>query len=408
MATANCFGFNYTISFTGTGLSTNIDSVVVKNISQNTTVTLSKGEILNLTDEITSIEKNYDSDSQISIYPHFEEGKSTLSFYSKHSGSSQIKVLNSIGICIATLNTNLEIGKNLFELKLPKGTFTILVIGNGFRFSKKMLQLTGYINQPQIIFITNESSGLNNSQKAKKTDITSMSYNIGDLIMYKGVSGDYSTIVTDIITGSTSVIFDFVECKDANGNHYPIVKIGSQIWMAENLKTTKYSDFSEIPNVLDHESWGALNSGAWCDYDNLASNGNKFGHLYNWFTVTDNRNIAPKGWRVPTQNDWRTLTQFLGESLAGRMLKESGTLNWVSPNYAADNTTGFSALPGGIRFPYIDVNFSGIGSQCNLWSTTQSNATSAYFTNFDTGAWGTTYLSYSKQDGMSVRCVLVK
>jgi len=237
---------------------------------------------------------------------------------------------------------------------------------------------------------------------------------IGYIITNTSCKPDEPKTPDNPLNGKTTAVFNpdktYGTVTDIDWNVYKTIVIGTQTWMAENLRVTRYQNGDIIPNIADTAQWAHLESGAFCNYNNTEDLDTiaTYGRLYNWYAAADSRNIAPKGWRVPTQNDWRTLTYFLGESLAGRLLKESGTLNWVSPNHAADNTTGFSALPGGFRFPYLTVNFSDIGSGCYLWSSTQSNATSAYFTYFDTGAWGTTNLSYNKQDGMSVRCVLVK
>ena len=95
--------------------------------------------------------------------------------------------------------------------------------------------------------------------------------------------------------------------QDIDGNIYHTVTIGTQTWMLENLKTTKFRNGESIPNVTDNAAWAGLTSAAWCDYDNSASNGNIFGHLYNWYAATDSRNIAPAGWHVPTLAEWDIL-----------------------------------------------------------------------------------------------------
>lgn len=100
---------------------------------------------------------------------------------------------------------------------------------------------------------------------------------------------------------------------DIDGNIYHTVKIGDQVWMAENLKTTKYRNGDPIPNVTDNEAWGDLNSGAYCCYNNDSSTYKGiYGALYNWFAVTDIRNIVPKGRHVPTDQEWGILIDFLG------------------------------------------------------------------------------------------------
>ena len=146
---------------------------------------------------------------------------------------------------------------------------------------------------------------------------------------------------------------------DIDGNVYHTVTIGTQTWMVENLKTTRYRNGEAIPNITDNASWAALITCAYCDYNNIPSNSITYGKLYNWYAVNDSRNIAPMGWHVSTDAEWTTLTTFLGgTSIAGGKLKENGTIHWNSPNVGATNETGFSALPGGYR---LNSGFYGAG-----------------------------------------------
>jgi len=191
---------------------------------------------------------------------------------------------------------------------------------------------------------------------------------------------------------------------DIDGNVYNTVTIGTQVWMVENLKTTKYRDGTSIPNVTNNSAWSNLNTGAYCDSDNTPSNSATYGRLYNWYAATDAHNIAPTGWHVPTDAEWSTLTTFLGGvTVAGGKLKETGTAHWQSPNTGATNETGFTGLPGGFRSTNGTFNYIGYSGYC--WSSSEND------TNF---AWYR-YLSYtngnvdsdnnSKSNGFSVRCL---
>ena len=148
---------------------------------------------------------------------------------------------------------------------------------------------------------------------------------------------------------------------DADGNIYHIVTIGTQTWMVENLRTTKFNDGTAIPNITDNKTWQGLNSPGVCSYDNTSNYNmiNTYGLLYNWYSVNTAK-LAPKGWHVPTDAEWKTLTEYLGgNSVAGGKLKEVGTTHWYSPNTGADNSSGFTALPGGYRD--YDGTFSRVG-----------------------------------------------
>jgi len=193
--------------------------------------------------------------------------------------------------------------------------------------------------------------------------------------------------------------------KDADGNIYNTIKIGSQIWMAENLKTTKYRNGDPIEIVTDNSDWANLSTGAYCNYNNETSNSSTYGRLYNWYAVSDSRNIAPIGWHVPTDAEWKTLTTYLGgEIVAGGKLKEIGTTHWKTPNSGADNSTSFTALPGGYRFSSIGT-FTNIGMLGDWWSSTANYEDSAYL-QFLIFNMGTLYRDYGyKGDGFSVRCI---
>jgi uncharacterized protein (TIGR02145 family) len=136
---------------------------------------------------------------------------------------------------------------------------------------------------------------------------------------------------------------------DIDGNTYNTVQIGNQVWMSENLKTSRYRNGGSIPYVVGNADWQALTTGAWSNYAHDAANDPVYGKLYNWYTTLGDT-LCPTGWGVPTDDEWTTLTTYLGgESVAGGKMKSIGTAYWNSPNTGATNESGFSALPGGYR-----------------------------------------------------------
>ena len=191
---------------------------------------------------------------------------------------------------------------------------------------------------------------------------------------------------------------------DSDGNVYNTIVIGTQEWLRENLRTSKYNDGSSIPLVTDNTAWSNLITPGYCWYNNDAATYKAtYGALYNWYTVNTGK-LCPTGWHVPSDAEWTTLTTYLGgENVAGGKLKETSTAHWYSPNAGATNETNFTALPGGSRD--FDGSFYGIGNYCDLWSSTESNTDNAW-------DWGMYYLDsiiyrdyYNKRDGFSVRCV---
>jgi uncharacterized protein (TIGR02145 family) len=195
---------------------------------------------------------------------------------------------------------------------------------------------------------------------------------------------------------------------DIDNNTYKTVPIGTQQWMAENLKVTKYNDGTIIPNITDDTQWSNLRSGAWAYYKNDAANNAKYGILYNWYAVSKtsngNKNVCPTGWHLPTDAEWTVLTDYLGgESVAGGKMKEVGTTNWNSSNTNATNTSLFTGLPGGYRISNGD--YTTIGGGGNWWSSTENLTNDAWNRNLNTYN-GDAYRSSSlKKYGLSVRCL---
>ena len=208
-----------------------------------------------------------------------------------------------------------------------------------------------------------------------------------------------------------------------DGYTYSTIILGNgQEWMAENLRTTKYANGDTIPNVDTISTWLNLSTGAWCYYNNDSSYENPYGKLYNWYAITDARNVCPTGWHVPNDADWLHLIASLDPCftnplaggvqsyIAGGKMKSTGIQYWLSPNTNATNITGLSGLPGG-GLGASNV-FSGLGTWGGWWSS--STATSAHYGIFRSlkNSDGSLYLSngvglYLSNStwGESVRCV---
>ncbi|MGA2408438.1 MAG: FISUMP domain-containing protein [Bacteroidales bacterium] len=193
---------------------------------------------------------------------------------------------------------------------------------------------------------------------------------------------------------------------DIDGNIYNTVTIGTQVWMEENLKVTKYQNGDIMPNVTDNTTWTGLNSGAYCWYNNDGeSNKDIYGALYNWYAVVDSRNVCPIGWRVPSDTDWNTLITYLGgQNVAGGMLKSIS--GWYGNNVGATNESCFSALPGGNRYEATGI-FENMPYYGYWWSANQSPyyPDDALFYEIDYSFAYIGYAYYPKRYGFSLRCL---
>jgi uncharacterized protein (TIGR02145 family) len=196
----------------------------------------------------------------------------------------------------------------------------------------------------------------------------------------------------------------FGTITDFDGNEYPTVQIGTQVWMAKNLRVIHYNDGATIPYVTNNTTWASSTSGAYCMLQNTFNSILTYGALYNWYTVNTGK-LCPTGWHVPTDMEWLALTAYLGGAgVAGGKMKETGTSHWYSPNTEADNSSGFSALGGS----YIDYNgvFGSEKETAYWWSSTGVSELYAFgnklfYNNAGISQGGGT----AKLSGFSVRCM---
>ena len=247
-------------------------------------------------------------------------------------------------------------------------------------------------------------TGLNSSTsyyvRAYATNSDGTSY--GSTIHFSTLNGNYESTFTD----------------SRDGQVYKAVEIGSQIWMAENLKylPSVASPDSSSESVPYHYVYGY-------DGNSLAAakntfNYNNFGVLYNWTAAVGGSNnssssnpsgiqgACPNGWHLPSNAEWNQLTDYLGSVFVANLLKEQGVDNWESPN-AAINSTGFTALPGGRRFTFGQTYFFGIGTAGHWWTSTSpiNINVEAYSKSLQQNRGDLINFQYNKEDALSIRCV---
>lgn len=210
--------------------------------------------------------------------------------------------------------------------------------------------------------------------------------------------------------GKSTAVFNsnitYGKMTDQDGNVYKTVTIGTQTWMAENLRTTKYNDGTAIPNITGKDEWRNLTTGAYCNYNNTTSEDTiaTYGRLYSWHVIKEGK-IAPVGWHVPTKDEWLTLFNYMGDiNDAGGNLKETGTIHWSIPNECATNQYGFTLISSGRR--NYDGEFWGNGIYCALWSSDDYNeewAEDAY--EFSYSYCYAYAFNGLKNSGQAIRCI---
>ncbi|NTW31615.1 MAG: DUF4339 domain-containing protein [Bacteroidetes bacterium] len=239
-----------------------------------------------------------------------------------------------------------------------------------------------------------------NKNKDSNKHVTTAFVVTDSLSSIKNSSAKNGNIITSDSVNKSFTVTDY------DGNVYHTVTIGKQLWMVENLKVTHYRDGTPIPNVTDKNKWSKLSTGAYCNYDNNDKYVNTYGRLYNWYALKNSHSICPAGWHVPSDADWTILTDFLGgKYTSADKLKKEGTAYWKSPNAGANNSSGFTALPGGYRGN--DGVFDKIGYYGYWWTATENNTIDAWFRGmyYNYACVYSDYYGYSKGGGFSVRCL---
>jgi uncharacterized protein (TIGR02145 family) len=213
---------------------------------------------------------------------------------------------------------------------------------------------------------------------------------------------------------------DTSSVTDINGNTYVTIKIGTQEWMQENLRTTKYNNGDVIPTGLNYVQWSNATTGAWTYYNDSAQYNNPYGKLYNWYAVADSRGLCPTGWHVPTDSDWNVLVKQLDYAadtsqnsynqspVAGWYLKTPGSLLtgnglWLATDTATNNSSGFSGLPAG--YCSLSFDFDKISLGGYWWSSTEIITAGPWARNLNYTDPFVLRKIYDKRYGFSVRCI---
>jgi uncharacterized protein (TIGR02145 family) len=421
---------NYLITFTGTGASTTVNSVKVENLTASTSININGDDILSLsiTTGINFIENK--RSSYLRTYPNPTTGSSILQFSPPGKGNAVITVSDLSGKSVFQIQKFLENGQQEFRLSgLNSGYYLISVKGMTYQYSGKIMCSNATAGTMRLDKISSNQSVAGKTEKTEKTDskgvqaTIDMAYATGDRLKFTGISGNYSTVITDIPTGDKTITFDFISCTDGDNNNYPIVKIGTQVWMAENLKTTKYADGNTaIPLVTDDTDWRNLTTPGYCWYENNETTYKPtYGALYNWYAVSPGF-LCPTGWHVPREAEWINLENYLtvngfnyDGTITGNKIGKSlaSTTGWISgtqtgsvgnTDYPAKrNATGFSALPGGTR--NYQIQFIDDGNFGYWWSSTEYNTNTAWRRTIFTNNDELYYYHDDKRTGHSVRCL---
>jgi uncharacterized protein (TIGR02145 family) len=227
------------------------------------------------------------------------------------------------------------------------------------------------------------------------------------LVFNTSCSDDDDDATNGVSTAEFNSGLSYSTMKDNDGFSYKTIQIGSQTWMAENLRSTKFRNGETIAEVTSNSAWTGLTTAAYSNYENtedidqLAT----YGRLYNWFAIADSRGLAPAGWHVPTDREWEQLVNELGGmQSAGGSLKEAGNTHWTAPNTGANNSSGFTALPAGRR-EYTDGRFINNSFNTFWWTSSLYNPDYSWYYQINYDFSSVIVANFHKQYGFSVRLV---
>lgn len=427
---------DYLIYFAGSGASSTVESIKVENITQGTEMTLSGSDVLHLVSSVTGIDQiSGNNENKIIFSPNPVNNISKMKFFLPAPGETSITVYDITGRKIFGKRDNLAVGENIYSIEgFDRGIYFVTISTGKYSVSGRLISNESNDGKIKMTFENAISAEkMNDESKGTKLEVA-MQYNTNDRLIFTAAGGECISVFSDVISSGKTITFDFYPCKDKDNNKYPIVKIGTQTWMAANLKTTKFNNGDPIPLVTDSAAWLAIRyEPAYCWYkNNETTYKNIFGALYNFWVVSTG-NLCPTGWHVPTFDEFATLENYLikngynydnltygnniGKSLASTamiFLAPPPAVASIMWEYTTDdgcvgnpdfpikrNATGFSALPSGFR----GGGFSVINRFAHWWSSTEVDMGMARYRNLQSSWESLLGGSSYKWVGYSVRCM---
>lgn len=415
---------DYLISFSGTGESNTVSTVIVENMTQNKNLTLNGNDILHLTSAITGIpELVYHNTESVQIYPNPMNELSVMEFTLPEEGVAKIELFDMTGRKLTETQKNLNSGRHSFRISGVGIGVYILKVTSGKQIYSARLISKGKTGEKanityQSTILLNDKSEL---LKSAKSEIL-MQYTTGDLLKFTATGGEHKSVLVYEISASRNVNFQFYKCTDLDNKNYATVKIGQQIWMAENYAylpavspPTEFSYTSPYYFVYGYYGTDVAEAKATINYAT-------YGVLYNWSSA---KAAFPTGWHLPSYADWTALENYLlangytysdeyyqnnnGKSLAA-------TTNWINmgggvstTDYPAlRNKTGFSGLPGGYSYSEVrQTYFDAIEYQTGWWSSDLQGTKNkfAWYVVLSANLNSLYYTNGSRFVGMSVRYI---
>ncbi len=418
VSSASLYSQNYLIQFAGAGASSEVDSVFIENLMQGTTLKMKGSEILRL-NVVTDVEKiSDDGETDILLYPNPVSDYAKMQFLIPASGETMISLYDISGRKIAERRDFLTAGKQTYGIYgAGKGIYLVRISSGRYVISNRFI---GKGQADADIRIEYENTFAMNGKEGDAKGISvekEMAYTTGDRLKLKGVTGIYSTVLTIVPTEDRTITFNYYACTDADGNHYPVVIIGTGkgangepdpenksgdiVAMGSNLRTKTFDNGIAVKHADDQDIWD--NYKTYCYYDNNSDYAGNYGLLYNQQAALYGR-LCPVGWTIPSEIAWNNLIDGLGGGgSAGGPLKETGTIFWTTQSSGTTNSTGFSGRAGGRRG---GGQFWDLGLRGYWWASTTYTGYIFYMEIFKDSDGAKVYRTYGDDPGFSVRCFM--
>ncbi|MDD3740842.1 MAG: FISUMP domain-containing protein [Bacteroidales bacterium] len=414
---------NYYLNFFSGSDTLDIQSISVRNLSNDSIIVVNADDVVHLLAP-DDLKFSYISQNDFSVFPNPTSGEFYVNISIPNAGNVLVELFDISGKRI--YNTQFYAEEAIYKLKFQgvlSGIYFIVIKSDSFVFSEKILGVqNGISNIRMEVLETMVASEEDILEKSK--EIYFIPYNFGDVLLMTAISENgnktnKAILLTDdgsLADGDNfNIFFNFYNCKDYEQNEYAVVEIADKVWMAENINSVVFADGQSIKQITSDNTWQQLSTVAYCDYDNLSSESEGYGRLYNWYAVHYSGGICPHGWHVATDAEWLELENYLGISTTAInstgwrsdsdacVLKESGTSHWLNDPGEFTNLTGFTALPAGIR------DLAGVFRYRNKysawWTATESNQHNAWCRALRTDSCDIYREDGKKTLGLSVRCV---
>ncbi|MFO7617695.1 MAG: FISUMP domain-containing protein [Bacteroidales bacterium] len=419
-------GQDISISFTGTGEAILIDSVNATNLRTGESITLPGDEILRLVSN-SGILLPEEPAGHCLIFPNPFPGSTTLAITVNKPQTVNLSVSNLLGQTVAISRAAIPAGENQFGLALSlSGIYSVSLETERGVTSRKVICTSSGAGRDQISYL-GQVSGYFIQPDQREVKALNADYFLGfeydDIVLFRCYSGRMVTLKSDSPKASGTLTVGFASCADGAGVNYPIIKIGTQTWMAQNLSYLPAVGPPNVGSDTEKHYYVYGYSGTSVAEAQGTDNYKLYGALYNWPAALDGngsssevpsgvRGICPEGWHLPSDDEWKILEIHLGMSESdadeiewrdsgdvGKKLKSS--TGWYRDGNG-DNSSGFTALPAGCR--YNTGVFDGRTYRAYFWSATEifSSPRSRNLDFLNNGA-GRSY--YTKRSGFSVRCI---